>query len=788
MALGGKVNSNPSEGFVQIGSMSAAPELTISAVFAGSTVEDIDPQVIITGDDEGRIPTITINFNWDHGVEMFGRGSILRQFENLDPLPEGAHNAAAVIGELTNTGSSAFAFTVDFVRNSAGAMLILVPAFVSESSVNPGLFGPTRPTGIVLNYNALIEEEENKPTLSISTPGSELYTKRSYKPTFEWSNFMLAGSFAVSHIDVDGAVIQSDSFTTVDMRSDLFEVVLEIPSGSGTVIITVDADVATDVDGNTGPPEQVVATFEYDNTLDESDFDIIGAEEIHCSETYLFRDNPFLDTVLAGSPAGGAFKGFWDIEKAGNYLYATLQIHKVSDADPDELSERLHAGAALVEVNLASNTCAVLKAYPFAMASVRSLLFHDESLYFFEGMPYLHTNKLAPPTDQYDWRYEVGILRSVSPGDSAIINHGINWRSRLDDTSSQDADIRRTYGVHSIAVPPMRSCGSEIQMITNYGDITDITSTDFETSSTDGSSENPVTFVDNFQWIVYGNRINDRIDVLETNGKTGWDILLELANLSASYIGFIDEVFNFKTRHVPRAKLQGAISDLSTTLRYDDENVFFPDTGFALIDGEVLSYTTTSDRRFLTIQRAQEGTPRQPHADNSEITYIDEIINANVYFIEPLNKIMIKQDTAQLFNVVKVNYGSQSLEVRDAISIDLYGRREVDLSFNLGRNHSAWVRDIAESYVELQKNIQLVCDITLKLSLFLRIGDVVIIKEPNTSLLVDNIPFQIIEISHYPTYTDIKVKTIFIGDEFASGGSSFRIGQDGIGINNYQDS
>ena len=333
---------------------------------------------------------------------------------------------------------------------------------------------------------------------------------------------------------------------------------------------------------------------------------------------------------------------------------------------------------------------------------------------------------------QDDWKGNVGRLYSVS-ADDKITDLGIWTSADIDDdphirdarpyyVDEQDEYIDPYYGVHGGTASPIVWDGENINLITGYGHLDNVTDNNDETAR-----------IANWNWISYGDTINTKLPILETNGKNVLQTLEEISILTASVIGFrFDEFFN-----IPRSPIQSLLArgilTASNSLRIKDINRdAFPADGMVLIDDELISYTSLSGTGMTLngLSRGVRGTSADSHTADANVYYVNHFIELDHDTVEqPINTIQVDDRLSQVFNQFYINYaGGKEFFDDDSDSIALYGERPLRRSVALDETQSDWIQWIVDQYKLLFKDLHTIVRLQMKISLFLELGDVVYLR------------------------------------------------------------
>ena len=394
-------------------------------------------------------------------------------------------------------------------------------------------------------------------------------------------------------------------------------------------------------------------------------------------------------------------------------------------------NEFYNASAKLQRVAIDGETDPeVLKEYDYVQTAARSLTIYNNQVHFFEGSHYVYKIPpqdyvsvdtldpnvgrllfldeddipVRPPVTVFD---KVGHVWKING--STIEDAGVSWRSEFTDPEDETNDL---YGIHGGMASPMIAANNNLYMVTGFGNYD-------ETIEQNALIRRP----NNLQFVVYSDKIQQRIFELQTNNKTGYDVLRELAVLTDSILGFNNYRFFFKPRQTYIAKFSRFTStDLETT----DPNRGFPGSGYLLIGNELLSYDGRTGNTFNNVERGLFRTTRAATYDSdTEVKYVNHVISDEMAFNANLN-MAIKDDSTKLFNWIFVSYEEESLyDTRDMDSIDRYGEKFYTLDVNLTRFQPKWAESLGEGFLETFKDLQQLITVTMDLSLFIDIGEMI---------------------------------------------------------------
>ena len=124
---------------------------------------------------------------------------------------------------------------------------------------------------------------------------------------------------------------------------------------------------------------------------------------------------------------------------------------------------------------------------------------------------------------------------------------------------------RRTpgYGRHGGMATPMVVEDGNIHLIPGFGDLSAIKSTLYKTRNRQENKVDPVTDIDNWNWITFSKNIEKRLPLLETNGRTYYEVLQDISRTLFCYLGYDqNRNFVFKFKEPKQAVLKNPVSNL----------------------------------------------------------------------------------------------------------------------------------------------------------------------------------------------------------------------------------
>lgn len=742
-----------------------------NTLVSGSTLTPVagnDVGVVITVPESPFIGTVaSLQFDWQSpaiggnaaGVTGFGIGDLLA-------------SAGGTLFNFRQISASSYSVQVQLEPDTE-EFTITVIADAATLASDSNVSGPFEPVAksFTIEPPAIV-----KPIVNIGVAAQRPVTARPVILTFDWvlpdGTAVNVQNFVDSDVSADVGTI--GNLATVAGDTSKYTAELTIPSDNNSthVTVTVSADSAQVENSNPailGPEENTSITFEI--AAPAAVATVTGADAVCVLEKDIIT-NDFLNDVIGhlGDYAGGAFTGVLEAVSIGDYLYFVVQVRKFTqtvddDGDlvtpdtPENFLSDLQAGAALVRVNMGTCQFELLKAYADVTIAARSLAVDGTDLYFFEGSHYVYEANNIVFSDQ-QWREKIGYVRKIEHPSSIIENIGLNWRSA---TTTDNPDTEETdyfYGVHGATTAPIAIVDDALHLITGFGNFDDIGQP---------RGEHPVDRIGNWNWIQYHDQINQRLSEVLTNGRTGFDILKDIAIITNSILGFDNDMFFIRPRE-PQKAINGGGSGITatqTTLTAGDLNWGeFPSEGYLFIDGELIEHTGADENgQFANLVRGAEGTTAAAHTGDFDITFVDHILSLNQKTLEmPIKSVVAQNDNRQFYNRARLPYGGGTEEVlvEDTTSIAENGARLLEVTVPLDSHQREWAEWLSESYIARFKDIKQILNLTLKPTFYMNVGDTVVIQIPER-LHLHNTLCQVLSIRHTfrgKTQTDIKLVTL----------------------------
>jgi len=360
-----------------------------------------------------------------------------------------------------------YAAVVNFPASGTGIVIVTIGAFSAESAMTMNS-GPISPRSLSLAYDFARGVVTGKPRVAIQLPSANPYIGRKAPISFLW-NVPVTGFTAGDVTFTNGVTMSTPTLNSQNNR--LWEAELTLPAvtSNTTTRIIVRQDAATSLDGVPGPECQVEANFVYNTSASIATTVPTGTTEI-CNVEFTAAGHTWLDTVISGNPAGGAFYGISDLIKDGDYLYGVAQIRKKDPSDDNALALTQQAGAAVFRVHIPSNTCTVVKAYTSVLEAARSLVVHDDDLlYWFEGSHWQYIVGQDDGRGKIANNPRVGSLVQYRRSSGCISDLGKAWRIALG--RYDQGDFQKDYGILGGTASPMLSSGGKLWAIPGLGNV-----------------------------------------------------------------------------------------------------------------------------------------------------------------------------------------------------------------------------------------------------------------------------------------------------------------------------
>lgn len=684
-------------------------------------------QVNKTADQNAIITTspVPILFEWTEAMDDFTEDDIfVRWFDDLDR--EGSlHTFVGADGRRTYTA------LLD-IPASIGEVDIRVYSTVAHASETE-LYGPP---GTVVKTIHYYRPDFDAPTVDIVFPDA-VKCVTEVPVEFHWSEDVTG--FAVGDVVATsaGSFLVFSNFQQVS--ASMYTAILGLPPGvSGTVAITVRARAAMGQNIQ-GPENDHTETFPFD-TYDTINVTIEDTTTL-CEAVYAFGDNPIFT---------GAFNNVLELLVHDGYAYFIVQIVRDRGSSPNNfLAWTLTGASALMRVSLAGDSdCELIHRWDDVLAGGRSLCVFNNRVHVFVGSHYLYqfenANRSVRTFDgtidretlPKNWRESVGEIWRVEAGASVSLEFvGKTGRTgQMQHISTTEEEYDPHYGIRGGTVSPMVAAGGELYYVAGWGDTRDIDKY---------SANSVVDDIRNWQFGKVTETLSERLPVLLTNNRTGWDVLEEMAILTHSRIGWRGTQLRFEGIAPRSAKLTSAITEIATTIpidAYSHPYTSYPGTGIVSIQAELIKFSALGTGGLTISHRGAFQTPADGHPEDQTVLWIDHVI-------EEYLSLSISNDPSQIQNVIKIAYGSESeFEVIDENSVEFFGRRELSLNLPLSDEQTVWAEHIANNYLSLLKNPQTLVSLSVPVNVTIEIGQTVFVRQVERGHLYG--AGQVVEITH----------------------------------------
>ena len=723
------------------------------------SLEELNLAITVPDDNPYTNRVARVEFNWfdENGLSVDVQG-----FDVADIITTG-------LGTLSNfmvVNAGHYEVDVTFPNNQTGLVVLAVNPDTAELVSDPTITGPSSAVIASIYFDTTAQNT----TVRI-TPSNRNST--SVGLLFEWVSI---SNEPINVTDFEQVDIETTLGTISGFEGDgdTYRATLDVTANTNTeVTITVREGDAVDANGRGAPFEDVEETFTVNNTALSTD--ITDADEVCVLERDI-NANEFLNDVLSyymGANAGGAFNAPLESADIGDFHYFVVNIEKHLQTVDDMgdltnepfIDTALQSGAALIRVDMSNCTHTLIKAYKDVTTAARSLKVNGTDLYWIEGSHYMYHEDAIFHSESdktelsVDWKQMVGNVYKLASTSVMPEWLGINWRSATTEDNPDEDQIDRFYGRHGGSSSPILFVGDEMQFISGYGDFEGILRHD---------EDKPVNDINNWNLIRRSTIIQKRIPELITNGKTGYEVLREVAIITDSIIGFQLERFVINPRDYRSAKVTNTISSgelrpYSDVLIKDTNWNTYPDSGVMLIGDELIRYNGQTDTSRTEIRRAINGTSQSQHDPDDEIIFIDHVISLNHNSsVIPINDLSLGNDYRQHYNRIDVTYGDDRKlpPVKDDNSISVHGEKILEISLELDNHQKVVAQFIAERILGRFKDVRQTLDLTLKISPYIEVGDIIYLIVPNRLHLQR--PCKVLQVSHMLQAKETEVKLVTI--------------------------
>ena len=425
----------------------------------------------------------------------------------------------------------------------------------------------------------------------------------------------------------------------------------------------------------------------------------------------VFSDTQALSTLTDLDDTGGAYLGCHECVFHSNQLYLLCPIQRVDeDSGTYTPSRTKSAGMVLYRCNVtaANPSLTVIETWDFVQLAGCNLTVHDGAVHFTEQPSAASRFKpINPDLDGYWTDNE----RKETMGYN-IVEEALGALKKINASGEVESLGNVWYTDRPFNVFPTRmlSIDDDLHLCAGYGGFDEL----LRFNSLASQQDNGVH-------IVYGRTLHYVLPTFQPNGRSIYAALAGLAKSVNATLSFEKNVIMITDRRPFRTVTDGATGTGTADIGFSDANKTFPNSGYLLIGKEILRYTSISSGAFTGITRGVLGSPIENRADDSEVLYLDNIIETEGLG-SPYKKITLQSDTNRIFNIIRDSGGIA--EVRDEASINLYGERPYTLDLGLTRHEKAWIEQIFASYLEELKDLQQIVNIQAVPDFSLRLGQI----------------------------------------------------------------
>ena len=390
------------------------------------------------------------------------------------------------------------------------------------------------------------------------------------------------------------------------------------------------------------------------------------------------------------------------------------------------------------DVTAASPSLTVIEKWDFVQLGGCNLCVHSGSVHYMEHPPASAIYRpINPDLDGYwtDAEESQTLGYNTLPESIGALKK-VNASGEVESLGNLRYDGDRAYNV---ATTRCLSFDDDLHATMGYGDIRGLLKRDALASQ-----------ADNAQHLVYGNKLRYIVPAFEAN-RSKYASLAELALKINATLFFANGLICIKDRNPFRAECDGATGTGTGNLDFDSENKTFPMSGYLKICTEILAYTGVSSGAFTGITRGVLGTEIANHANNSNIVYLDNVIEPDRI---KQNGFSISTDTTRVFNAIRNS--DNSLEVCDPDSIAVYGELTYPLDLGLTQHELPWQGSVSEQYLENLKDPHAMIRLTLKPTNYLEAAQVVGVRREGIPVYA----VQIVSLTKGQTATEVRGRAV----------------------------
>ena len=730
MALAG-VKSSGSEligGTFRSGSVPTGPPNV--RILAGIPAVDIGLRV-------HRASNEVIVFEWDRPVDGFTiQDDVELRWYDLD-----GRTGRIERFPIDADGLRLYSTTLYLPDPGEGHVDITVKRWAASDSFDDTKIGPQEPVTVSLYYNTHLPIE-TFPEVEIDDPPQDPFRGKNLTLIIRWneivSGFTLRDDVTVEVNGVEMNAIITNLRVTTDPK--VWNADVALPDNTqGILRIRIAADSVQGTQ-NLGPRSEYVKTINFVNLAD-LDTTITGSTTI-CEKIYTYAQKK------------GACVGILDLIVNDGFVYLITQIVNssgVTEEQPvDVLLWHLRGKAELIRINLTTCEDVVLEEYPDVLTAPRSFYLFEGKVRFFRGSHYVYefpaevygdfeviledgsseTRKhleipgyLTLGEEIPDWRGEIGGLYEIDGTDINLIG-GIGQSIESNPDALPDDPYNPYYGIHGGMASPIIVSDKEVYAIAGYGKLSEIGKNDVSNSEADR--------IENWNFGRITDTLDQRLAFLETNDRSGWEVMQDLARVTRSRIGFRGDVFFWEPQKPLTAFLDTTITETADELTFNNPTrQEIPTEGFVKIGGEIIKFGNRVDDDIAQALRGYYGGVPEEHLAENQIVFFQ-------HFITEYNSLMPSTDEDTLYNVVTVNYGDgKSVSKVNPVSLNQYPRRELEITLPLSNHQTAWAEFIAQDYVNDFSGAKSLINCEIELDEKIEVGHVCVVRQRGRAHLND---------------------------------------------------
>ena len=405
-----------------------------------------------------RTSRVGVTAVWNENVTGFSLADVEVTVQTEDAT------ANASLDNFRGTdGGTSYTFQLNFPSSGSGSVTLRIPPN-SANSVSTGRDGPVGSRSRTFTYDFASGVVDGDPAVEIQVPARSPYVGTSAPIRFLW-NVPVVG-FSASDVTLVPSTITMTE-PTLTSNPLLWEAELSLPAVTADTIatVTVAADSVDSQSGVSGPESNIAEMFTFNSPASTAIGGIPAGCTAICDTTAEVDSLNYLSNI---GISGGAVYGITDLTKIGDNLFGIAQVRKRREGRTNELADTLVAGAALFRVNLDTNACTILKAYPNVLEAARSLTSHGGALNWIEGTGYLYrmgfgSNPAQLPVNNP----RVGNLGRYDIAGNCVSTLGKVWRIALG--RQQGTAFQKDFGVCGGTYSPLISADGKLLCLPGTG-------------------------------------------------------------------------------------------------------------------------------------------------------------------------------------------------------------------------------------------------------------------------------------------------------------------------------